>query len=302
LETYGLDASAVRKALESNPSVVGVVIAPCYGVPCRDFHAIAAMCRERSLWLCEDACESYGSTMRSSGGSSCSDSVPIGCLATLSVISVRSEKMIGVGEGGAIVGNDTSLVSRARWWCSRAPCRGVGLWRVYEHEAVGQNFRLPEMLAAIGCAAAEALPTMIERKRAIHGWYTENIARMPGLQSCKLQGCSPGDRPVWWCNAVVLPEGYDAEPVGMQMMKSYPDVEIRPGFFPLDQQAIFQSGHSRPPCPNTDLLFRRLLCVPSSPKLCEEDIARVCSALAEALASAATGGSPAGARVVAPAA
>merc|ERR1711981_917566 len=84
----------------------------------------------------------------------------VGSQSTMSVISVRSEKMVGVGEGGAILSKDAALVSKARWWCSRAPVRGCGLWRVYEHEQAGQNFRLPEVLGAVGLAAVENLPVM----------------------------------------------------------------------------------------------------------------------------------------------
>merc|ERR1719337_536262 len=116
--------------------------------------------------------------------------VPVGSQATLCVISTRSEKMIGVGEGGAILGNDTTLVARAKWWCSRAPTRGGGLWRVYEHEGVGQNFRLPEMLACVGCAAAEMFPAMIDKKRTMHDWYVKHLAS-PGLENVKLQTAAP---------------------------------------------------------------------------------------------------------------
>jgi len=187
--------------------------------------------------------------------------------------------MIGVGEGGAIVGNDTTLVARAKWWCSRAPCRGGGLWRVYEHEGVGQNYRMPEMLACVGCAAAEMLGTMIERKRRIHDWYEKHLANFPALADVQMQTCAPGDEPVWWINAALMPEGVNGEEVGMQLMKDYPDIEIRPGFFPLDQMAIFK--HKKvTPCKNTQLLFRRLVCLPSSAHLREENIQRICEALA----------------------
>jgi perosamine synthetase len=195
---------------------------------------------------------------------------------------VRSEKMIGVGEGGAIVGNDTTLVAKAKWWCSRAPTRGGGLWRVYEHDAVGQNFRLPEMLAAVGCAAAEMLPLMIERKRAIHKWYEAGFAAYPDLKSIKLQKCGSGDEPVWWINAALLPEVYSGEQVGMLLMKNHPDIEIRPGFFPLNKMDIFKSPVNRP-CPNTELLYQRLVCLPSSNQLQEPDIQRICKALAESV-------------------
>ena len=130
------------------PQVVGIVIAPCYGIPCRDYHKIATLCAERKVFICEDNCEAFGASMRASEDSD--TLVPVGSCGSMSVISVRSEKMVGVGEGGAVMSRDGTLVNEARWWCARAPTRGVGLWRVYEHDAIGQNYRLPEMLAAVG--------------------------------------------------------------------------------------------------------------------------------------------------------
>mmetsp|Transcript_66730 Transcript_66730/g.145532 ORF Transcript_66730/g.145532 Transcript_66730/m.145532 type:complete len:685 (+) Transcript_66730:71-2125(+) len=278
LVSFGLSLESVRAALDADQDIVGVVIVPNYGVPARDFHEILALCKSRGLWLCEDACESYGAWQTIPLG----EKAPVGSLGTLSVVSVRSEKMIGVGEGGAILGNDSTLVARAKWWCSRAPSRGSGLWRVYLHDAVGQNFRMPEMLAAVGCASAEMLPVMISRKRAIHGWYMAEFARLPKLHALHLQKCDAGDDPVWWLNSVLLPEGMPSEEVGMQLMKDYPDIEIRPGFYPLHMMPIFQSTWSRP-CPNTELLYQRLLCLPSSNLLTEPDVKRICSALVDAL-------------------
>jgi perosamine synthetase len=279
LDTFGLSFDAVKAAIESDSDVVGVVVAPCYGVPARDYLAIAQLCKSKGLWICEDNCETYGATMLGPDGP-----VPVGSLGTMCVVSVRSEKMIGVGEGGAILSNDTMLVSKARWWCSRAPCRGGGLWRVYEHEGIGQNFRLPEMLAAVGCGAAEMLPLMIERKRAIHTWYQKYLqgAEFEGL---KLQ-CTgaPEDRPVWWLNTVLLPVGSEpAETVGMRLMATNPHIEIRPGFFPLQQMEIFKHPTLAQPCPNSDALFERLLCLPSSHQLQEGDIKNICTALAAAI-------------------
>jgi pyridoxal phosphate-dependent aminotransferase EpsN len=279
LDTYGVSAEAVRRALGECPSVVGVVIAHCYGVPIRDFHEVYDICKEKGIWLCEDACETYGAYIRPR--EKATSAVPIGSLGTLNVISTRAEKMIGVGEGGAIVGDDSSLVALAKWWCSRAPCRGAGLWRVYEHEGVGQNYRLPEMLGCVGCAAAEMLPTMIERKRRIHDWYLSYL-RGPGLDQVKMQSFAEGDEPVWWVNTALMPEGVSGEEVGMQVINDNPEIEIRPGFFPLDQMAIFQNKYSQP-CPISDLLYRRIICLPSSINITEEDVERIAAALQDAL-------------------
>jgi dTDP-4-amino-4,6-dideoxygalactose transaminase len=138
------------------------------------------------------------------------------------------------------------------------------------------------MLAAVGCAAAEMLPLMIERKRAIHSWYESGFAADPDLRTVKLQKCGVGDEPVWWINAALLPDGMSGEEVGMCLMEKYPDIEIRPGFFPLNKMDIFKSSFCRP-CPNTELLYNRLVCLPSSNLLLEPDVNRVCKALGEAL-------------------
>merc|ERR1712217_402876 len=167
-----------------------------------------------------------------------------------------------------------------------APCRGVGLWRVYEHDAVGQNFRIPELLATVGCAAAEVFPVMKERKRAIHGWYEAGIEARPALRGIRLQKEMLGDESVWWLNAALLPEGMSGEKVGMKLMELYPDIEIRPGFYPLNMMGIFKSTWSQP-CPNAEELYKRLICLPSSNQLEEPDVERVCGALVEAIEAVA---------------
>lgn len=132
LESFGLSYPAVTKAIEKNPNIVGVVLAPCYGVPSKDHVRIWEFCQAQGLWLCEDNCESYGAFMQINegetpkGSNSISNHIisedqhhidyypasvdnrlaAVGSLSTMSVVSVRSEKMVGVGEGGAIMSND----------------------------------------------------------------------------------------------------------------------------------------------------------------------------------------------------
>jgi len=138
------------------------------------------------------------------------------------------------------------------------------------------------MLAAIGCASAEMLPTMIERKQRVHDWYAKAFANHPILKTIQLQKEAPCDESVWWINAALLPEGMSGEEVGMRLMQDFPDVEIRPGFFPLNMMKIFKSKWSHD-CPNAEVLYRRLICLPSSHQLLHADVARICSALVAAM-------------------
>ncbi|KAF4744709.1 hypothetical protein FOZ62_018292 [Perkinsus olseni] len=286
-DSYALSYDAAVEALDHpvhGLRILGMIVAPCYGVPARDYLKLVKLCKERSIWLCEDNCESYGATVVDESGSR----VRLGALGTVSVISTRSEKMVGVGEGGAIVSDNVDLVAAARWWCSRAPCVGQGLWHVYDHESVGQNFRMPELLGAVGVAAAEMLPVMISRKRAIHAWYEENLADLVKSGMIQLQNFEPTDEPVWWLNAVFLRvDGLRGETVGMELMRMAPEIEIRPGFFPLGMMKPFQGGTSLP-CPVAELLYEKILCLPSSHNLTERDVNHVCATLKKALCSTAT--------------
>ena len=72
---------------------------------------------------------------------------------------------------------------------------------MYEHENIGQNYRLPELLGAVGLSACENLPVMIERKRNIHTWYQELLGDIPFI---KFQKSKPLDEPVWWLNALLV--------------------------------------------------------------------------------------------------
>ncbi|KAF4702283.1 hypothetical protein FOZ63_018239, partial [Perkinsus olseni] len=162
---------------------------------------------------------------------------------------------------------------------------GQGLWHVYDHESVGQNFRMPELLGAVGVAAAEMLPVMISRKRTIHAWYEEHLGDLIKSDMIQLQNFEPTDEPVWWLNAVFLRvDGLRGETVGMELMRMAPEIEIRPGFFPLGMMKPFQGGTSLP-CPVAELLYEKILCLPSSHNLTERDVRHVCATLKKALCS-----------------
>ena len=121
-----MSLEAVKAALESDKwgdDVVGVSIVSCYGVPARDTLEIAKLCKARGLWLLEDVAESYGALFQVDNGTQ----VPVGSIGDMAAMSIRSEKMVGCGEGGVIVSNTQALVDKARWWCSRAPTQGKRL-------------------------------------------------------------------------------------------------------------------------------------------------------------------------------
>ena len=265
--TFALSNSALIAALDADPLIVGVIIAPCYGVPAADLRKIRALCDTRKLWLIEDNCESYGARV---------DSTHLGSIGDMSVISLRSEKLIGVGEGGAIMSTHPCLVDKARWWCSRAYTVTDRVWHRYKHDAVGFNTRMPELLAAVGCAAAEEFESTLEKKRQIHTWYRECLSDTPRVQ---FQTPNKADTSVYWINAVLLP--VDAESVGMRIMAKHPEIELRPGFYPLHLQDPFRANSY--PCPNAEFLFKHVICLPSSVHLTRPDVEYISRSLIDGL-------------------
>ena len=269
-ETFSLSLDAVECALEKDSNIVGILVVSCYGIPGRDLHAIRRLCDKRHLWLLEDNCESYGAE---------SAGVPVGCIGEMSVLSVRSEKLIGAGEGGAIMSNNRDLINRARWWCSRAAAQSGRLWEKYFHEAVGQNYLMPELVAAVALAGAESLPNVIAKKREINSWYRQHFSQC--------QTPTSADQGVFWINAVRLP--IPAEAVGMELIRRCPGIEIRPGFYPLHQQPPFGECSRNQSCPNAETLFKHVICLPSSVRLAREDVEYICKNLQDVIAEIKAG-------------
>lgn len=235
-ETFGLSYDSVCNAIATCPYIVGVIVAPCYGVPCRDTVAIRKICDEHGIWLLEDNCESYGATLLGT---------PLGSIGEISVISLRSEKLIAVGEGGAIMSKSKDLIDKSRWWCSRAPSDPDRLWLRYKHDAVGFNFLMPDLLAAVGLASAQQLPETISKKRQLNEWYRASFAEYPQI---RFQEYTADNNPVFWITAIIVP--CDAETLGTDIMTHHPEIELRPGFYPNNQQDPLREMHANAPSPN----------------------------------------------------
>lgn len=131
---------------------------------------------------------------------------------------------------------------------------------------------------------------MVDNKRKIHTWYLREMSAYVDAGYIQFQQPKKLDEPVWWLNSIMLDKSKldparlkglenTAEAVGMALMKKYPNIEIRPAFFPLNTMSTF-SAHAEA-CPNAQKVYDTLFCVPSSALLTESDIKEVCAAVKE---------------------
>ena len=167
-DTLGLDFKLVKKAVEKyKPKVLQIV--HVYGFPARDTLKIIKLCKKKKILVIEDSSEAFGSKIKNK---------KIGTFGDINVTSIRSEKMIGVGEGGILSFSNQSLYKKALLVSSRhAPYRGGKdpYWKKYFVNGEGYNYLMPHLLGAVARAQVERFPKFMLRKKIQIGNYYKKI-------------------------------------------------------------------------------------------------------------------------------
>jgi dTDP-4-amino-4,6-dideoxygalactose transaminase len=143
-----------------------IITVDLYG-HCADYAKIVATCRHHGVPLIEDAAEALGATYHGR---------PAGSFGDLSILSFNGNKIITTSGGGMLLGRDRALVDRARYLATQArePARH------YEHVAIGYNYRLSNLLAAVGRAQLADLDRRVDARRSIHERYRAALGELPG--------------------------------------------------------------------------------------------------------------------------
>ncbi|MFN4091469.1 MAG: LegC family aminotransferase [Brevundimonas sp.] len=154
-----------------------------------DLDALAALAERWKLVLIEDAAEAIGSRYRGAH---------VGGIGRLSALSFNGNKIITTGGGGAVLTNDPALAKRAKHLTTQAKVPHP--W-AFSHDAVGYNYRMPNLNAALGCAQLERLPDMLARKRELAARYAQAFAGVPGVRFLTEPEGTEGN---YWLNALIL--------------------------------------------------------------------------------------------------
>jgi len=263
-QTLGMSAPKLRRYLESIADVRGgvcinrntgrVIRAVCpmhtFGHPV-DIAAIQAIAADFSLVLVEDAAESLGSTV---GGRH------TGTFGLLGTLSFNGNKTITTGGGGAIITNDAELGKRAKHLTTTA--KVAHRWE-YTHDAVGFNYRMPNINAALGCAQLEQLPGFLAKKRELFELYRAAFARVPNTRIvAEPEGC----RSNYWLQTLVLDESVAGLRDEILTATNDAGLMTRPIWTLMHRLIPYRD------CPRMDLsgaesLERRVVNLPSSPHL-----------------------------------
>lgn len=170
-----------------------------------DLGAFRELADRRGLILIEDACHSLGASFEDG---------PVGSIADLTVFSFHPVKHITTGEGGMVTTGDPELARRMRMFRSHGidsdprQRQRTGRWH-YEMTELGLNYRLPDLMCALGLSQLRKLGANIARRREIAAAYGERLADIPEL---RLPGVRPGVDPAWHLYAVRV-DGIERETV-----------------------------------------------------------------------------------------
>lgn len=168
-DTWNMSPKALRKAFELYPDVKLVVVAHLYGVPA-NMQEIKTICDEYNALIVEDAAESLGAKYKLYG-----KWVETGSLGNFNCISFNGNKIITGSSGGLFLTNNKEDADKVRKWSTQS--RELAPW--YEHEEIGYNYRMSNVIAGVIRGQIPYLDEHIKQKKAIWERYTKGLADLP---------------------------------------------------------------------------------------------------------------------------
>lgn len=274
-----LDPDLMMEAIDSvqaqGTRVVAAMSVDLFG-RCADYDQIVPGLSARGIPLIEDAAEALGAAYHGS---------PAGSFGAAAVLSFNGNKIMTTSGGGMLLSNDGDLIERARYLSTQARQPAAH----YEHTEIGYNYRLSNILAALGRAQLSRLDGMIARRRAIRQLYVEGLADVPGVrflgrnhddgQMHTDEATRRDDEDNCWLTCIVLdPAVTHVGPSQLIAELAHEDIESRHLWKPMHLQPAFASARFFDNG-QSERLFARGVTLPSGSGLQDEEIERVIKVL-----------------------
>jgi len=228
-----------------------------------DLDPILALCRRYGVALVEDAAEALGATYRGRAP---------GTFGQSGVFSFNGNKVITTSGGGMLVTADPALAAHARKLATQARDPAPH----YQHSEVGYNYRLSNVLAAIGRGQLQVLEERVRARRRNFEHYARALGGLPGV---RLMPEAPWGRHSRWLTCLTIdPAEFGVTREEVRLALEARNIEARPVWKPMHLQPVFAGA----PCWGgavAEELFERGLCLPSGSNLTAAELDRVCEAV-----------------------
>jgi dTDP-4-amino-4,6-dideoxygalactose transaminase len=264
-ETYTITSDTVESVLTRNTKAIMPV--HLYGLPV-DMDPIKKLAKERGVALIEDAAQAHGAEYRGA---------KIGSIGDMTCFSFYAGKNMTTGEGGMITTNDDDHSEKLRM------VRAHGEQRPYWPTMLGHNYRMSELLAAIGLAQLRKLPSFVEKRRENAHYLSEKV----GVLGKVIPPKEPEGRKHAWYLYTLRLRGANAGKRN-KVLEKLRSKNIEAAVYyesPLHFLQIYRTrSNTRRPLPETEKACRQVFSLPVHPNLDESDLEYMFDALKRVLA------------------
>jgi len=284
METWNMSPDLLEKDLlscaEKKKMPKAVLPTDLYG-QCADLDRIIEICSTHNIPVIVDSAEALGARYKGRHA---------GTGAKAAIFSFNGNKIITTSGGGMLVSDDKDFIEHARFLSTQAR----DLYPHYEHSEIGYNYRMSNIVAAIGRGQLRILDERVKAKRAIFAYYQKELADIPGIKF--MPEVSYGRCTRWLTVILVEPGEFGSDRDVIRMALEEENIEARPVWKPMHLQPVFNSKLKSEKSENkqdpqkkyfaravggsvAEELFNKGLCLPSGTALRKKDLDRIISVI-----------------------
>lgn len=268
LISWNMDPDLLSEELEESARLgklpKAVIVVDIYG-QCADYERIEAICQQYEVPLVEDAAEALGATYQGR---------PAGSFGDMAALSFNGNKIITTSGGGALVSSDERWTQRATFLATQARDPAPH----YEHTTVGFNYRMSNLLAALGRGQLSDLDRRVRVRRQHNQGYREVLEPLPGFA---FMPEAPGCVSTFWLTAVTVnatEAGITCTQIRERLAEL--DIEARPTWKPMHLQPLYR-GCAMRGGGVSESLFVDGICLPSGSNLSGADRDSICNYISD---------------------
>ena len=257
--SWNMSPSALEKAFES-VLPKAVIVTDIYGQSA-DYKSITEICDKYQTPIIEDAAESLGAEYNHK---------KCGSFGEMAILSFNGNKIITTCGGGMLLSNNEAYIKKARKLSTQAREKALH----YEHNEIGYNYRMSNILAGIGRAQLKSLDQYVEKRRKIFNYYYINLRDIKGI---KFMPEVENGRSTRWLSVVLMEDTNHDKIEDIIRSFSEENIEARPVWKPMHLQPVFEPAtfYHKGQKPVSSHLFEHGLCLPSCSDLSKNDLNRI---------------------------
>ncbi len=260
-DTWQMDVSKIEEKI--NKKTKAIMVVHLFGHPV-DMDPVLEIAKKHNLKIIEDCAEAHGVEYKGK---------KVGSIGDIGAFSFFANKTITCGEGGMVTTNSPELAEKAKSLKNLA----YGKINKFMHEAIGFNYRLPNISAAMGLGQFENIENVFKEKERIYKRYTENLKDIKGVKIPAVRNWVT--KYIMWVYNLYLDDEFPVSRDELVKILKDNNIDTRDAFVPINMQQVLIDKYklfSQNDCPNANYIMKNGFYLPSGNTITNEEIDIVC--------------------------